>query len=74
MNAQSIRFAVYWLPQLVSDLVGSPSSVVSRVIDREFFPDRRVKSNFLVNIGYGDPSKLPPHGPRLAFEEAVQIL
>jgi len=27
-----------------------------------------------VNIGYGDPSKLPPRGPRLAFEEAVQIL
>ena len=46
----------------------------NETVDREFFPDRRVKSNFLVNIGYGDPSKLPPRGPRLAFEEAVQIL
>ena len=46
----------------------------NETVDREFFPDRRVKSNFLVNIGYGDPSKLPPRGPRLPFEEAVQIL
>ncbi len=54
--------------------VGPMSGFDNETVDREFFPDRRVKSNFLVNIGYGDPSKLPPRGPRLAFEEAVQIL
>jgi len=53
---------------------GPMSGFDNETVDREFFPDRRVKSNFLVNIGYGDPSKLPPRGPRLAFEEAVQIL
>ena len=53
---------------------GPMSRFDNETVDREFFPDRRVKSNFLVNIGYGDPSKLPPRGPRLAFEEAVQIL
>jgi len=53
---------------------GPMSGFDNERVDREFFPDRRVKSNFLVNIGYGDPSKLPPRGPRLAFEEAVQIL
>ena len=53
---------------------GPMSGFDNETVDREFFPDRRVKSNFLVNIGYGDPSKLPPRGPRLPFEEAVQIL
>ena len=43
-------------------------------VDREFFPDGRIKSNFLCNIGYGDPSGLFPRNPRLAFDEACQIL
>jgi len=33
-----------------------------------------IRSNFLVNIGYGDRSKLLPRRPRLAFEQAVQVL
>jgi len=43
-------------------------------VDAEFFPDGRVKSNFLCNLGYGDPTGLPPRGPRLAFDEACRIL
>jgi 3-hydroxypropanoate dehydrogenase len=43
-------------------------------VDTEFFPDGRTKSNFLVNLGYGDSSKLHPRGPRLAFEEACEIV
>jgi len=27
-----------------------------------------------MNIGTGDPSKLFPRGPRLDFDEAVQVL
>jgi 3-hydroxypropanoate dehydrogenase len=42
--------------------------------DQEFFPEGHVRSNFLCNIGYGDPSKLFPRGPRLAFEEACSLL
>jgi 3-hydroxypropanoate dehydrogenase len=32
-----------------------------------------VKSNFLCNLGYGDPAKVKPRNPRLAFEEACTI-
>jgi len=42
--------------------------------DAEFFPGGTVKSNFLINIGYGDPAKLYPRGPRFAFEEVASIL
>lgn len=43
-------------------------------LDAEFFPDGRFRSNFLCNLGYGDPAKLPPRNPRLAFVEACAIL
>lgn len=43
-------------------------------VDAEFFPDGRFKSNFLCNLGYGDPSALPPRNPRLSFDEAAQVL
>jgi 3-hydroxypropanoate dehydrogenase len=43
-------------------------------VDRDFFPDSRVKSNFLCNIGYGDPEGMPPRNPRLSFEEACRIV
>jgi 3-hydroxypropanoate dehydrogenase len=42
-------------------------------IDAEFFPDGRWKSNFLLNLGYGDPSALRPRAPRLDFDEACRI-
>lgn len=43
-------------------------------VDREFFPDGRVKSNFLCNIGYGDPSGVFPRNPRFSFDEACQFV
>lgn len=43
-------------------------------VDAEFFPDGRLKSNFLVNLGYGEPSKLHPRNPRLDFVEACKII
>jgi 3-hydroxypropanoate dehydrogenase len=43
-------------------------------VDQEFFPGGKVKSNFLVNLGYGDHAKLFPRNPRLTFAEAAQIL
>ena len=42
--------------------------------DQEFFPEGHVRSNFLCNLGYGDPSRLFPRLPRLAFEEACSII
>src|ERR1051325_10511257 len=38
--------------------------------EQEFFPAGHVKSNFLCNLGYGDPAKLFPRAPRLEFNEA----
>lgn len=38
-------------------------------VDAAFFAGTQIKSNLLVNIGYGDHSKLFPRSPRLAFEE-----
>lgn len=42
-------------------------------VDAEFFPDGKWKSNFLLNLGYGDPAKVHPRNPRLEFEEACRI-
>jgi 3-hydroxypropanoate dehydrogenase len=42
--------------------------------EQEFFPVGHVKSNFLVNLGYGDASTLFPRAPRLEFKEACTIL
>jgi 3-hydroxypropanoate dehydrogenase len=42
--------------------------------DQEFFPEGHVKSNFLCNLGYGDPSTLFPRLPRLSFNEACSLL
>jgi 3-hydroxypropanoate dehydrogenase len=43
-------------------------------VDAEFFPDGKIKSNFLCNLGLGDPSKLFPRSPRLDFEQASSIV
>lgn len=43
-------------------------------VDQEFFAGTAVKSNFLVNIGYGDASKLFPRSPRPAFADYSRIL
>lgn len=42
--------------------------------EQEFFPQGHVKSNFLCNIGYGDPTTLMPRGPRLDFSEAWHLI
>ena len=42
--------------------------------DQEFFPEGHIKSNFLCNLGYGDPATLYPRLPRLPFNEACSLL
>ncbi|PYN01966.1 MAG: malonic semialdehyde reductase [Candidatus Rokuibacteriota bacterium] len=54
--------------------VGGMSGFDNAKVDAEFFPDGRVKSNFLCNIGHGDPSKVLPRLPRLPFDEVCRIL
>ena len=53
---------------------GPMSGFDNAKVDAEFFPDGQLKSNFLCNLGKGDPSKLPPDNPRLAFDEVCRIL
>ncbi len=43
-------------------------------VNGEFFPDGRVKANFLCSLGYGDASALMPRSPRLSFDDVAQIL
>jgi 3-hydroxypropanoate dehydrogenase len=54
--------------------VGGMSGFDNGKVDAEFFPDGRIKSNFLCNIGHGDPSKVMAKLPRLTFEEACRML
>ncbi|MGN2248219.1 malonic semialdehyde reductase [Frateuria sp. GZRR35] len=43
-------------------------------VDEAFFQGTTVKSNFLINLGYGDASRdLFPRSPRLSFEQACTI-
>jgi 3-hydroxypropanoate dehydrogenase len=41
-------------------------------VDAAFFPDRRYRTNFLLNIGYGDRDRLRPRLPRLGFDEVAR--
>jgi hypothetical protein len=43
-------------------------------VNAEFFPDGRWRANFLINLGYGDDSKLFDRHARLGFDEACQVL
>jgi len=54
--------------------VGGMSGFANAKVDAEFFPDGRVKSNFLCNLGHGDPAKVLPRLPRLDFEEVCTVL
>jgi 3-hydroxypropanoate dehydrogenase len=53
---------------------GPMSGFDNAKVDAEFFSGTAVKSNFLINIGHGDPAKLFPRSPRLTFEEIARIV
>jgi 3-hydroxypropanoate dehydrogenase len=53
---------------------GPMSGFDAEGLDKAFFPDGKIKSNFLCNLGYGDASKLFPRNPRLDFDEFAKIL
>ncbi|MBU6468762.1 MAG: malonic semialdehyde reductase [Betaproteobacteria bacterium] len=54
--------------------VGPMSGFNAEIVNGTFFPDGRLKSNFLVNLGYADHSATHPRGPRLSFSQVSQIL
>ncbi|MGY6118311.1 malonic semialdehyde reductase [Paraburkholderia strydomiana] len=53
---------------------GPMSGFDATQVDETFFPGTTIRSNFLVNLGYGDASKLFPRSPRLSFAEAARIV
>lgn len=53
---------------------GPMSGFDAAKLNAEFFPDGRFKSNFLCNIGHGDPDGLFPRSPRFDFDDVCQIL
>lgn len=53
---------------------GPMSGFDNAKVDAAFFAGTTVKSNFLCNLGYGDPARLHPRGPRLSFEEACRVV
>ncbi len=53
--------------------VGGMSGFDNAGVDAEFFAGTTTKSNFLCNIGYGDPAGLYPRLPRFDFDEIAEI-
>ncbi len=53
---------------------GAMSGFDADKVNAEFFPDGRVKVNFLLNIGYGNSASLMPRQPRPSFAEVCRIL
>jgi nitroreductase len=51
---------------------GPMSGFDAAKVDAAFFPDGSWRSNFLLNIGYGDRGRLHPRLPRLGFDEAAR--
>lgn len=52
---------------------GPMSGFDQNAVNKEFFPDGKVKSNFICSLGYADQSKTFPRGPRFAFDEICRI-
>jgi 3-hydroxypropanoate dehydrogenase len=53
---------------------GPMSGFDNAKVDAEFFAGTSVRSNFLCNLGHGDPAKLFARSPRLAFDDACRIV
>ena len=53
---------------------GPMSGFDNSKVDAEFFPEGKIKSNFLCNLGVGDATKLFPRSPRLSFEQVCTLL
>jgi 3-hydroxypropanoate dehydrogenase len=53
--------------------IGAMSGFDKAMVDEAFFAGTSIKSNFLCNIGHGDPSGVFGKLPRLSFEEACSL-
>lgn len=53
---------------------GPMSGFDNTYVDQEFFAGTHVKSNFLCTLGFSDPSRNYPRGPRFKFDSVCQVL
>lgn len=53
---------------------GPMSGFDAKAVDAAFFAGTQIKSNFLCNLGYGDPKGLHPRSPRFDFGDIAQIV
>jgi len=52
---------------------GPMSGFDTAKVDAEFWAGTSVKTNFICTLGHGDPAKIMPRSPRLAFDEACRL-
>jgi 3-hydroxypropanoate dehydrogenase len=53
---------------------GPMSGFNNAAVDAEFFAGTETRSNFLCNLGYGDPAGLRPRSPRFDFNDMARIV
>lgn len=71
----SLQGAYFILAARALGLDAGPLSGFDKAgVDAAFFPEGKIKTNFLINIGYGDPAGLFGRLPRLDFEDYVRVV
>jgi len=53
---------------------GPMSGFDAAQVDAAFWAGTTVTTNFIINLGHGDPARVKPRGPRLAFDEACKLV
>ena len=53
---------------------GPMSGFDAELVNKTFWPDGRIKANFMCNIGYGEEARVYPRSPRLPFERACEVV
>jgi 3-hydroxypropanoate dehydrogenase len=75
LRNSSLQGAYFIMAARALDIdTGPMSGFNNAAVDKEFFGGTTWKSNFLCNLGKGDPSKIFQRNPRLEFDEACRIL
>jgi 3-hydroxypropanoate dehydrogenase len=75
LRNSSLQGAYFIMAARALDIdTGPMSGFNNAAVDKEFFGGTTWKSNFLCNLGKGDPSKIFQRNPRLEFDEACRII
>jgi 3-hydroxypropanoate dehydrogenase len=75
MRNSTLQAAYFMLAARALGLDCGPMSGFDKEkVDDAFFAGTGWKSNFICNLGYGNPAKLHPRNPRLDFDFACRVL